>query len=145
MQSEESAIICSQLQRARELLQFAPEEVASELNTTPQAIIDWEEGQIQPNLKQLEKLAELYGREIAYFLRETPAPPENIEFRGKTGQSLRELSKDARTVLARFDELCRTALELENLLGKEHEVSLPRFASSAPPKALANTLTPIFA
>lgn len=140
MNSEKSVIICTQLQKARQLIQLPPEEVASELNTHPQDIIDWEEGLLQPNLKQLEKLAELYGREIAYFLRETPAPPEKIEFRGKPGQSLKELSKEARIVLARFDELCRTALEFENLLGKEHIVSLPRFKSFDSPKTVAYSL-----
>lgn len=138
--SKEKIIVCSQLQRARELLQLTPEEVATELNFNNQDIVAWEEAQLQPNLKQLEKLAELYGREIAYFLRETPAPPEKIEFRGKPGQSLKELPKEARIVLARFDELCRTELEFEELLGKEHKVRLPHFIGSASPKTVADIL-----
>ena len=72
----ESIIKGAQLRKARELLQLAPEEVAPELNVTRQDILDWEGERAQPTLKQLEGLAKLYGREIDYFLKETPAPPE---------------------------------------------------------------------
>jgi Zn-dependent peptidase ImmA (M78 family)/DNA-binding XRE family transcriptional regulator len=137
-------IIGNQLGRARNLLILTPEEVALELNTSPQDILNWEREQAQPNLEQLEKLAQLYGREIDYFLKETPAPPENIEFRGKLGQSVRELSQEAKIVLARFDELCRTALEFENLLNKKQEIKLSRFEESVPPKSVAQSLRRIF-
>lgn len=136
----ESVIIGAQLQRARELLQFTHKEVASELNASSQDILDWEEGRTHPNLKQLEKLAEFYGRDLDYFLKETPAPPEKIEFRGKPGQSLKELSQEAKIVLARFDELCRTALEFESLLNKRREAKLPRFKESDAPKTVAQNL-----
>lgn len=133
-------IIGAQLRKAKELLQLAPGEVASELNVTRQDILDWEEERSQPTLEQLEKIARLYGRGIDYFLRETPSPPEKIEFRGKPGQSLKELSIETRTVLARFDELCRTALEFENLLNEGREVRLPRFEGSVYPKTAAQSL-----
>jgi len=137
---KESVIIGAQLQKARRLLQLTPEEVSLELNATRQDILDWEKERAQPTLKQLEKLAELCGREIDYFLKETPAPPEKIEFRGKPGQSLKELTKEAKIMLARFDELCRIALEFENLLNKKREVNLPRFEESVHPKTIAQTL-----
>jgi Zn-dependent peptidase ImmA (M78 family)/DNA-binding XRE family transcriptional regulator len=137
---KENLIIGAQLKKARELLQLSLEDVALELSITRQDILDWEEERSQPNLKQLEKLAGLYGREIDYFLKETPAPPEKIEFRGKPGQSLKELPKETKIVLARFDELCRTALELENLLNKVREVKLPRFEESVHPKTAAQNL-----
>jgi len=136
----ESIIKGAQLRNARELLQLAPEEVASQINVTRQDIFDWEEGRPQPSLKQLEKLAELYGRGIDYFLKETPPPPHKIEFRGKPGQSLKDLPKEAKTVLARFDELCRTALEVEGLLKKKREVTIARFDESVPPKAVTESL-----
>jgi XRE family transcriptional regulator, fatty acid utilization regulator len=139
-ESQTSIIIGNQLRRARELLILTPEEAALELNTSPQDILNWEKEQAQPNLRQLEKLAELYGREIDYFLKQTPAPPEKIEFRGKPGQSLEELAKEAKLVIAKFDELCRTALELENLLNKGREVKLSCFEESVPPKTVAQGL-----
>jgi Zn-dependent peptidase ImmA (M78 family)/DNA-binding XRE family transcriptional regulator len=142
--SKEGIIIGAQLQRARELLELTPEEVAQELTVNPGDIIDWEKGESKPNLKQLEYLANLYGREIDYFLRHTPTPPEKIEFRGKPGQSLRNLSREAKTVLARFDELCRTALEFERLLNKRRDVELPRFDEHDPPNEVARSLRTIF-
>lgn len=137
---KESVIIGAQLQKARKLLQLAPEEVAPKLNAARQDILDWEEERAQPTLKQLEKLAGVCGREIDYFLKETPTPPEKIEFRGKPGQSLKELSMETRIVLARFDELCRTALEFEKLLNKKREVKLPRSEESVHPKIAAQDL-----
>lgn len=138
--SKKSVIIGTQLRQAREMLQFTLEEVAQELNVNLQDIVSWEREQSKPTLKQLEALAELYGREIDYFLRETPVPPEKIEFRGKPRVSLRNLSKDAKIVLARFDELCRTAFEFENLLKKRREVKLPHFNESDTPQIVAQNL-----
>ncbi|MBL7210126.1 MAG: ImmA/IrrE family metallo-endopeptidase [Dehalococcoidia bacterium] len=139
-ESGESVVIGAQLKKARELLQLLPEEVASELNVARKDVLDWEEEQTQPTLKQLEDLGRLYGREIDYFLRETPPPPSKIEFRGRPAQSLGELSRPARVVLARFDELCRTALEFENLLNKERQVKLPHFGESDYPRTAARTM-----
>jgi len=136
----ESIIKGAQLRKARELLQLAPEEVASQINVTRQNIFDWEEDRLHPNLKQLEKLSGLYGRRIDYFLKETPPPPQKIEFRGKPGQSLKDLPQQAKAILARFDELCRTALEVEGLLNKRRKVTLARFSESVHPKAVAESL-----
>lgn len=136
----ESIIKGAQLRKARKLLQLSPEEVASQINVTRKEIFGWEEDRFQPNLKQLEKLSELYGRGIDYFLKETPSPPREIEFRGKPGQSLKDLPQQAKVVLARFDELCRNALEVEGLLNKKRKVMLTRFDESAPPKAIAERL-----
>lgn len=137
---KEKLVIGSQLQQARKLMQLTPEEVAQEINVESQDMVSWEEEKTRPSLKQLEELAKLYGREIGYFLRETPTPPEKMEFRGKLGQSLRNLSKEAKIVLARFDELCRTALEFESLLNKKREIKLPTFKESNRPKIVAQGL-----
>jgi transcriptional regulator with XRE-family HTH domain len=136
----ESIIKGAQLRKARGLLQLDHEEVASQLNVTRQDIFDWEENRSQPGLKQLERLAELYGRGIDYFLKETPSPPQKIEFRGRPGQSLKDLPQQAKVVLARFDELCRTALEVEGLLNKRRKVTIARFDESVHPKVVAESL-----
>lgn len=136
----ESIIKGAQLQKARELLQLGREEVASELNVDQQVVVDWEKDRLHPSLKQLERLAELYGRGIDYFLKVTPPPPQKIEFRGRPRQSVSDLPIQAKTVLARFDELCRTALEVESLLNRKHEVTLPRFEESVHPKVVAQNL-----
>jgi len=108
--------------------------VSEEIHVSPQHIDDWEKGVSQPRLEELEALANLYGREIDYFLRETPNPPTGVKFRGKPGESLQHLSKDTKIVLARFDELCRAAFEFEELLGKKRKVKL----SMVSPKVTAS-------
>jgi len=138
--SRRSVILGVQLKKARELLQLNPDEVAQEINVCSEDLLSWEEERRGPTLNQLEELARLYGREIDYFLRETPDPPTHIEFRGKPGQSLVQLPKETKIVLARFEELCRTALELEILLNKRREVRLPRFSKSDLPKKVAQNL-----
>jgi len=140
LESRESVIIGVQLQKARELLQLTPEEVALEIGVTSQEIINWEREGLRPNLRQLEDLAKLYGREIDYFLRVTPTPPRDIEFRGKPGQLLRDLSKETKIILARFDELCRNALEFEILLNKRLVVKLPEFMKDDPPSKVGKIL-----
>lgn len=132
-----SLIMASQLRKARGVLELTPEEVAEELNVSVQDVGNWEKGDCKPSLKQLETLAELYGREIDYFLAETPNPPGKIKFRTAPGQGLRRLSRDARAILARFEELCRCAFELENLLGKKRRCEIPRFPPSTPPETAA--------
>jgi Zn-dependent peptidase ImmA (M78 family)/DNA-binding XRE family transcriptional regulator len=139
-QSKESVIIGTQLEKARQLLQLERAEVAHELNVIPQDIHDWEIERSQPTLKLLERLAELYGRQIDYFLKKTPDPPRKIEFRGKPGQSLKELSRENKIVLAKFDDLCRLAFEFENLLNKKRDVQIPRYETSAEPKAVAQSM-----
>ncbi len=139
-ESKKSLIIGPQLKKARELFQLTPEEVAQEMNVNSQDIVSWEKEQSKPNLKQLDGFAKLYGRDIDYFLRETPPSPENIEFRGKPELSLKNLPKEAKIVLARFDDLCRTALEFENFLNKRRQVKLLRFKETDPPKTIAQSL-----
>jgi len=76
---EKSLIIGTQLQKARELLNLTLEDVAHELDISNEDISNWEKEKVKPNLNQLEKLANIYGREIDYFLSKTPEPPKNIE------------------------------------------------------------------
>jgi len=137
---KDKLIIGRQLSKARELLQLPNERVASVLGVSPKDILDWEQERSQPSLKQLEKLADIYGRGIDYFLKETPIPPRDIELRGKPRQSFPDLPEEARTVLARFDELCRIALEVEGLLGKKRKVTLHRFNEAFSPQDVAEDI-----
>lgn len=121
-------VIGTQLQKAREFVALSVEKVSDEIHVSAQLIKEWEASVSQPGLQELEVLANLYGREIDYFLRETPDPPTGVKFRGKLGRSLEGLSKDTKMVLARFDELCRAAVEFEELLGKKREVKLCTFS-----------------
>ena len=133
-------VIGAQLEKARKMLVLTVKEVAEETHFSAKQIDNWEMGVSQPGLQELEMLANLYGREIDYFLRETPNPPTGIKFRGKPGESLQHLSKDTKIVLARFDELCRAAVEFEELLGKKREVKLSMVSASVPARIEARRI-----
>jgi len=138
--SRKSLIRGSQLRKARQLLQLTVAEVAQNIQVSPDYIEKWERGEEGPNVKQLEMLARLYGREIDYFLRESPSPPLEIEFRGRKGQSVRDLSRETKIVIAKFDELCRTAVEFEQLLNKKLRVRITRFKKTDSPDLVVKSL-----
>lgn len=135
-EGEGRVILGTQLRKAREVVQFPPQEVAARLGIGPEEILDWEADRTRPRLRQLERLAELYGREIDYFLTQTASPPAQIQFRSATPRSFKELSEEARLVIARFDELCRAAFELERTLGKT-QPTVQRAAEGLSPNELA--------
>ena len=130
-------IVSTQLVKARELVGLKPEDVAREIGVSPTDVLTWERGSSEPALGVLEALARLYGREIDFFLRETPSPPREIKFRGKPGASLEHLSKETRLVLGRFDELCRMAFEFEGLLNVARQVNLNTLAQNLPARKAA--------
>lgn len=130
-------VLGAQLRKARETVEFRPEEVAERLAVTPEEVLQWEAGRAKPGLSKLERLAALYGREIDYFLRETPSPPARIQFRSGTGRPFAELSAEARLVIARFDELCRTFFELERTLDKIQAVAIRHVPKGLSPGEVA--------
>jgi len=136
---KQGQVIGAQLRKAREILQLSPQEVAESLGTQQEEIVTWEREQEMPSLQHLERLAELYGREIDYFLKETPSLPSQIQFRSATRHSLSELSIEARKVIAKFDELCRSSTELEEVLGKKQPVKLKHVSQNVLPLDLAKS------
>ena len=133
-------IIGSQLRKARELLQLSTLDVANDIGISSSVISEWEEETSKPTIKQLETLGRCYGRTIDYFLKETPEIPREIQFRGKPGQSLKNLSKEVKLVLARFEELCRLSLEIESSLKIKFEPNLPVIGHSEKPDLAAKRL-----
>jgi Zn-dependent peptidase ImmA (M78 family)/transcriptional regulator with XRE-family HTH domain len=128
-------IIGEQLRKARLLLGLTLDEAAQEVGVGSQDILGWESEASRPSLEQLEKLGAAYGRGIDYFLRKTPTPPTNIQFRGKPSRSIHDLPPEARVVLGKFDELCREAVELETLLGRYGKAGFLQVAESVEPGA----------
>lgn len=126
-----------QLRKAREMIEVSPKEVAAYLGISEDQIVAWETESAKPSLRLLERLAEYYGREIDYFLKETPGLSVQIQFRSITRQSLAELSIEARKVIARFDELCRSSVELEEALGKELPIEVRHTDKDQSPLGLA--------
>lgn len=135
--ARQGQVIGAQLRKAREMLQLSPKEVAKLLGFSEDQVYAWEVEKERPGLYPLERLAELYGRDIDYFLKEAPSPPSEIQFRSASKQSLTELSIEARKVIARFDELCRAAIELENALSKRLSIEIRRANRDKSPLDLA--------
>ncbi|MBM3334275.1 helix-turn-helix transcriptional regulator, partial [Candidatus Sumerlaeota bacterium] len=121
----ERLIIGDQMRKARQMLAIAPSETAQHLGVSEAGLLAWEQERAAPTLTQLEALGGLYGRSLDYFLRHTPPAPDHIEFRSTSRLSFGSLSAQARLALARFDELCRAAFELEQLLGKHRPPPRP--------------------
>lgn len=81
----------------------------------------WENGEAQPTVKQLRKIAKVYKRPLAtFFLSEFPTDftiPR--DFRRLPGDGLFELSSALRTQLKRAEERRELALELYDELGEQ--------------------------
>lgn len=135
----EGQIIGSQLRKARQILQISPFEIAEYLGIPEKEVRALEEERAKPSLQQLERLAELLGREVDYFLKETPSLPTEIQFRSLFRHSLSELPIEARRAIAKFDELCRFSLELEETLGKKHFSEVRRANKNILPIDLAKS------
>jgi Zn-dependent peptidase ImmA (M78 family)/DNA-binding XRE family transcriptional regulator len=133
-------IIGGQLRKAREAIGLTRDVIADRLDVSPPEIEAWEEERDQPSLTQLESLADLYGREIDYFLNETPDVPAHYTYRTALPTPPPDLSPDARFTISRFEEFCRQADFIEQVLGVERRVALPEARPRETPDELAARL-----
>jgi Zn-dependent peptidase ImmA (M78 family)/DNA-binding XRE family transcriptional regulator len=137
---DRSVVIGNQLRKARELLGFSVDEVAALLEVSSEKVLAWEDERIEPRLAELERLAELYGRDLDYFLHETPEAIVRYEFRSGTGRSFGQISREARLAIGKFEELCRKAQEIEDFLRKKRVISIPEIAQNETPLELSARL-----
>jgi Zn-dependent peptidase ImmA (M78 family) len=100
------------------------EEVSGSVGVGRREIERWEEGLAEPSVEQLWELAELYGRGTDYFLKDLPPAPAGVSFRLLNNRTMEELSIEARRVIARFEELCRAAYELEQMTGTPRNIAV---------------------
>ena len=134
----EAMVIGSQVRRARESLALSIAEAAAELGIEPSQLHAWESGDSEPPLETLWRLAEIYQRNLDYFLTPTGEPPADIALRLARHADIRELPLAARRVIAEFEELCRAATELERALGYAKEVRVARGSDAIDPARLAS-------
>ncbi len=139
MSTSEKLVLGSQLRQARLAAGRTEEEIAESLGVSPSSIASWETDADEPSLSELERLAELYSRHLDYFLRETTAPPTGIHFRTTSRDKTQDLPRYVGPAVAKLDELCRTAFELESLLGESLKREFCVAGDDTEPKALANT------
>jgi len=132
-----SPIIPNQLRLARVSLELSPEEAAERLGVQPDELKQWEEGVLAPPIERLWDMAELYQRPVDYFVTETPPLAEEVSFRLTTSRAMRELPLEVRYVITRFEELCRSASEMERLLEKPRPILVPRLPRERNPERLA--------
>jgi len=132
-----SPVLGTQLRSARQGLKLSLQQVAAELGIDPQALARWEDGSAEPSAEQVSDLAELYGRNVDYFLAETLPLPPRINFRLARRKSMAELPPEARKVIARFEELCRAADELDRLAGRTRAVTVGKLPAKGDPDALS--------
>lgn len=130
-------IIPKQLRLARKALALSTEEVAAQLSIQADELERWEQGPETPPIEQLWALAELYRRSVDYFLAPTEPLPEQVSFRSTRLKELRGLSLEARASIVRFEELCRAAHDLEQLLGRYRKVMVERLPREVDPEYLA--------
>lgn len=134
----EPIVLGTQLRSARRSLALSIGEAAQGLGANPSQLQAWESGQSEPPLEDLWRLAELYERNLDYFLAPTSAPPARFELRLPEHAGMRDLPLSARRVIAQFDELCRAATELEQLVGEIPKVTVPRRLGATDPSQLAS-------
>jgi Zn-dependent peptidase ImmA (M78 family)/transcriptional regulator with XRE-family HTH domain len=132
-------VLGEQLRRAREAIMLSTSEVAEHLNISSEHIKNLESNETRPKLDELDALARLYKREIGYFVRNVPPLPVNrIRYRSLGNDwTISHISLDSRFLIVKFDELCRTAHELETLLGKERHVELSDYSTGVQSKEAA--------
>ena len=121
------------LRWARERLNLTVEQVVEESKKlakrhfaaiSEQDLTAWEEGVSEPELAQLETLAEIYACPVGYFFLESPPDePLPVSFRGltKPPEQLQSLSQRS---LRRFMELAQWTVETLRQTGQRWQVNI---------------------
>lgn len=126
--------IAAQIAKARRVMMLSERELASRLSVNTDIVRSWESQTSTPKVSDLELLANVLGRSLDYFVKETPTGPTALQFRTHSQtSSAKELSVEARKVIASFDEICRHALEIEELLGITKVIAIRPFRDRTTP------------
>jgi len=105
---ERKSTIARRLREAREYLRISQEQVATVLGLSRPAITNIESGDREIKALELDELARLYGRSVAYFLEGDNAATEEdrVQF---VARKLRGLSEADLKEVARFADFLRTS------------------------------------
>jgi len=134
------AIIGERLAEARRARRLTQQDAAESLGVARTTVVAMEKGVRRPRAGELVHLARLYGRQVSDFVRGVPARPRGdfvVQFRAARGPSDVIPEPDRTADSLRFEELCRSYVELEELL----HAPLPRRyptsydVSGTPPEA----------
>lgn len=107
--------IASRLRQAREAAKLTQEEVATVLKLPRPSISQIESGRRAVRSEELSKLAQLYGKPVAFFLGEREEEPLAVLFRAP------DVKEEDRKLLEMGLTLCKGYKELEEILDMEPE------------------------
>lgn len=116
------------LKWARQSMGASTASVAERLDTSVDAVNDWETGRKRPTIRTLERLAAYLKRPLAAFF--LPAPPEELpmprDFRVLPGAEGRTLSTKTRLAIRKARRLQSIATELMQAMGLKREFRVPK-------------------
>lgn len=130
-------VMDNQLRSARESLRLDTQEVAVALNLNEDQLKAWESGAATPTVEQLWQLADFYSRDVDYFLTGALPIPVELSFRFTEDRGIEQLPIENRRLIARFDELCRAQMELEETLSEPRKIEITRVTEKIEPEELA--------
>lgn len=111
------------LRYARERVSLTGVRAAELAGIGASTLSEFEHGKRQPSLSQLQKLAEVYRRSVAFFLDEGPVVPEVVLWRQRPA--------DAEAIEATFLRFCEQYHNLEVWCGEKALASLPQWQGNA--------------
>jgi Zn-dependent peptidase ImmA (M78 family)/DNA-binding XRE family transcriptional regulator len=120
--------IASRLRQAREAAKLTQEEVATVLGLPRPSISQIESGRRAVRSEELNKLAQLFGKPVGFFLGEREEEPLAVLFRAP------EVKEEDRKLLEMGLTLCKKYKELEQILNMEPEDPL-QFSGVARPRS----------
>lgn len=105
---------------AREESGYALERAAEKLSVKPARLAEWESGERQPTMRQIEALARVYHRPLSLFFQPKPPslPPLAAEYRRLPGIVPGEESPELRLALRKMSARRETMLQLLVELGE---------------------------
>ncbi len=105
---------------AREESGYPVERAADRLGVKVERLVDWEQGERQPTMRQVENLAKLYHRPLSLFFRPKPpvVPALAAEYRRLSGVVPGQESPELRLALRKMSTRRETMLQLLVELGE---------------------------
>jgi Zn-dependent peptidase ImmA (M78 family)/DNA-binding XRE family transcriptional regulator len=125
---------------ARETIGLDVTEVAKKLQTSEDIISKWENGQKNPTLTQIEKLANIYKRPLATFFLPTPPQEPSFpkDFRALPQDKRKPFTSKTRLAVRRARRLQSLAVELANGLNHKIVVEIGKANLSDNPEKVAS-------
>jgi len=107
--ADQRLLVAQRLREAREYLGLSQEEVATAMNLSRPAITNIESGVRKVEALELDRFAQLYGRDVNHFLGKDEANPIGREGVAFYARNLKGLSQKDLDEVARFADFLRVS------------------------------------